>query len=1597
MPKIKKDEVKSKDRLRKSLKRIPPPPPAATATAITTARPPPPPPPPPAATATAIATAHPPPPPPPPEEEDEEEQQQQAEDNNNVDNEEEEVDEDDEDDEAHQLRLRKAAAAAIAELSDDDVTEDDDTGALPLPPPSPPLPPVESMDEPPEPPEMVLDTALDSTRRCPPRTAVDVDVCKRLKPVSDIERNRRERAIDSGRPLLASRWATSRTPAPTTITPAATTAAATTPYSYYNDFASYVMDDTNNSSRHRQQQQQQQQQPTTWTPLAGPSEAELSAVESERKLNETNARINAILERLQNVSLHRQEVDAKATVRSRDEEIKLTQEQRAMEESKKEAKKRNQQQRLHEESPHKNAAPECVDLLDSDDGDDGRVSDAEFEEASKSAQESGRTRRGRANRRWASQRPLSEKLASLRAVYPLVPSSAPANDARGVGAAPAPAADVAPSAVAVIDADDDAAAEAKAAKAGAGAAAQVGGTAAAPPGDAAAAGATTPSRGGRVNVELSGADLAYLERGEFLNDTVIDWRVLRVKLEDLAEQPDVLRRCHFFNSFFYKKLNPYHGESKRRRYDDSQRPKIMDDAVRRWVKDLNLMEKDFIFVPIHHRQHWSLAVICFPRHVMTNVDERPGTQTPCILHFDSVAGGHETDHVVDALRRFCFFEYKREFYTKSNLTLTEKNTHLNDAEKWFQANKRFPGERAVRNSYARQQNHYDCGLFVIEYIRQLTQSHLAVLDTKLTDIQQYFDTAWFDRRRPNLLRSEMYADLLAILVQQNGGEHALEKYDHERTEMQQIVKEAAEARNQDLQASMSRDVRKLDGKIAVLAEAIDLEKTWREKVGKLQEQHRKSRQKQAAAASAVAVDLTGAASLSPAAKKLRRSSSPAEDAQAMAAEVPTWKSEAGAYIAIATEQRNHGNGHLLCDYELQRAQKIKHNEFIMRQLIPGIDLIAAAEQPKAKKPRVAREVNRNEPKHAGRRVEALWSNEPFGHVNAEVHSGHLVDYDPASDTYSLLYEDGDIDEGIFMSQHEKQISVKEAVVEKRLKKLGQSSNESRISATEVDTIHPKIRSLKKQLEQIKDDRAEQRKITRYRFTVPIEKIQPYTRSCKPEPLIITKDPGMVGLELFDVNRQGGVVKEYVQHLPSLIPEKLRNAIQTNLRNLPWRQCWHKVKGTYRPHGRLQFLTCFSEANCAYFLGDKANDPEKHCALGGLSTLGTPSLDHDSLSPIKEVVNAVLHSWIGKKYKLNQARKRITVQVNRYLGEETVGETKKAAQGIPMHADGAAMDPDFPIIHLYILDDAIVRVVKRSDVGGSACRAKTREGVGHSKTIHAHAGSATILIDDSATFHGRSPCKKVSPCGSISMVLRVMDDVNARRCARGAASRLQQHGSPLYTNDDPTLELPRRIHFSYVCAPQDGNQVTADALKIMQFNEDVGCKLFADESAGDVRMAKRRGRWQPPLVFESRSAPELLGLEPHMYSSIVKGKGSVVSSIYLRDASLEMENASPCTAQKLRTRNSPLPRILIRSQYGDGGRRISNNTTWMERALKSRQKVRLFADVSCEDNQARYAYIADGRVVHRKSESYEWHIEFCDYDGLRDVLVRVRLKGYGVLT
>jgi Ulp1 family protease len=55
-------------------------------------------------------------------------------------------------------------------------------------------------------------------------------------------------------------------------------------------------------------------------------------------------------------------------------------------------------------------------------------------------------------------------------------------------------------------------------------------------------------------VEVRSSDLRHLSPGEFLNDTVIDFKLKKLADELQAKEPELRARCHFFNTFFYKKL-----------------------------------------------------------------------------------------------------------------------------------------------------------------------------------------------------------------------------------------------------------------------------------------------------------------------------------------------------------------------------------------------------------------------------------------------------------------------------------------------------------------------------------------------------------------------------------------------------------------------------------------------------------------------------------------------------------------------------------------------------------------------------------------------------------------------------------------------------------------------------------------------------------------------------------------------------------------------------------------------------------------------------------------------------------------------------------
>ncbi|KAD4178559.1 hypothetical protein E3N88_27150 [Mikania micrantha] len=170
------------------------------------------------------------------------------------------------------------------------------------------------------------------------------------------------------------------------------------------------------------------------------------------------------------------------------------------------------------------------------------------------------------------------------------------------------------------------------------------------------------------NISITGEVLQCLSPQALLNDEVIN-----VYLELLKERenrkPKKFIKCHFFNTFFYKKLISGHTG-----YDYK--------SVSRWTTQkklgYSLLECDKIFVPIHKEMHWCLAVI--------NKKEEK------FQYLDSLGGADEK--VLRMLAKYITDEVK------------DKTGECIDVASW---------EQEFVTDLPGQENGYDCGMFMIKY------------------------------------------------------------------------------------------------------------------------------------------------------------------------------------------------------------------------------------------------------------------------------------------------------------------------------------------------------------------------------------------------------------------------------------------------------------------------------------------------------------------------------------------------------------------------------------------------------------------------------------------------------------------------------------------------------------------------------------------------------------------------------------------------------------------------------------------------------------------------------------------------------------------
>ncbi|ETN36807.1 uncharacterized protein HMPREF1541_09085, partial [Cyphellophora europaea CBS 101466] len=130
-----------------------------------------------------------------------------------------------------------------------------------------------------------------------------------------------------------------------------------------------------------------------------------------------------------------------------------------------------------------------------------------------------------------------------------------------------------------------------------------------------------PSGKKRETVDFG--SLERLDDDEFLNDTLIGFFLRYLQYQVEQTRPELMKKMHFFNSYFFDNLT----KGARSRKD------INYQSVSKWTKAVDLFTRDFVIVPMNEHLHWFVAIICNLPHLKRTADD----------------GGHEDNGAEDSL------------------------------------------------------------------------------------------------------------------------------------------------------------------------------------------------------------------------------------------------------------------------------------------------------------------------------------------------------------------------------------------------------------------------------------------------------------------------------------------------------------------------------------------------------------------------------------------------------------------------------------------------------------------------------------------------------------------------------------------------------------------------------------------------------------------------------------------------------------------------------------------------------------------------------------------------------------------------------------
>ncbi|CAH8388205.1 unnamed protein product [Eruca vesicaria subsp. sativa] len=245
-------------------------------------------------------------------------------------------------------------------------------------------------------------------------------------------------------------------------------------------------------------------------------------------------------------------------------------------------------------------------------------------------------------------------------------------------------------------------------------------------------------------VQVCLKDLECLAPQEFLTSPIMNFYIR------FLQQQQVSTGCHFFNTYFYKKLC----DAVTNKGNDKDASFV---RLRRWWKGIDLFRKAYLFIPVHEDVHWSLIIVCIP--------DKEDDSGLTILHLDSL-GLHPRRSIVENVKRFLKDEWNflnQDDDYSSNLPISEK-LWRNLPRRISDADIKVP----------QQKNDFDCGPFVLFFIKRFIEE--APQRLKRKDLGM-FDKKWFKPDEASALRTNILSTLIDLFRLNDQTDHHKDQTD----------------------------------------------------------------------------------------------------------------------------------------------------------------------------------------------------------------------------------------------------------------------------------------------------------------------------------------------------------------------------------------------------------------------------------------------------------------------------------------------------------------------------------------------------------------------------------------------------------------------------------------------------------------------------------------------------------------------------------------------------------------------------------------------------------------------------------------------------